>query len=115
MLEELISNKDTEKKKRILSDEYGMIMTTELEGRINTMCNWSIAIAEREREIAREEVREEVKEEVREEVKDEIRKEERLDSIGRMIKAGVKKEQILLCGYTEEELSKAESTLLTTA
>lgn len=30
-----------EEKKRILAEEYGMIMTTELEGRVQNMCNWS--------------------------------------------------------------------------
>ena len=34
MLEELLSEKDAAEKKRVLADEYGMIMTTELEGRI---------------------------------------------------------------------------------
>ncbi len=41
MLEDLLSQTDIEQKKRILTEEYGMIMTTELEGRIQTMCNWS--------------------------------------------------------------------------
>ncbi|MCM1212738.1 MAG: hypothetical protein NC318_14220, partial [Blautia sp.] len=41
MLENLFAQTDIKQKKRILSEEYGMIMTTELEGRIQTMCNWS--------------------------------------------------------------------------
>lgn len=41
MLEELFSRRDVEEKKRILAEEYGMIMTTELEGRVQNMCNWS--------------------------------------------------------------------------
>lgn len=41
MLEKLISPIDLDEKKCILTDEYGMIMTTELERKVNTMCNWS--------------------------------------------------------------------------
>lgn len=36
MLEELVSVKDAAEKKHILADEYGMIMTAELEGRMST-------------------------------------------------------------------------------
>ena len=41
MLEELLSSKSAEEKKRILTDEYGMVMTAELEGRLQIMCNLS--------------------------------------------------------------------------
>ena len=41
MLEELLSGKTAEEKKHILTDEYGMVMTAELEGRIQIMCNLS--------------------------------------------------------------------------
>ena len=37
----MFSRRDVEEKKRILAEEYGMIMTTELEGRVQNMCNWS--------------------------------------------------------------------------
>ena len=37
MLEKLLSQTSVGEKKRILTEEYGMIMTTELEGRIQTM------------------------------------------------------------------------------
>ena len=47
MLETLVSKMSVEEKKDILMKEYGMIMTTELEGRMQTMCNWSEAIKER--------------------------------------------------------------------
>lgn len=87
MLEELVSRKDAAEKKRILADEYGMIMTAELERRIQIMCNWSESI--KERSIRRE----------------------RLDAIERMIKANATKEQIISFGYTEAEYKKAESTL----
>ena len=50
MLEELIRKEDANIKKQKLQDEFGLKMTRETEGRINTMCNWSEAIAERERE-----------------------------------------------------------------
>ncbi|MCM1182373.1 MAG: hypothetical protein NC337_03250 [Roseburia sp.] len=45
MLERLLSQMDVDEKKRILSEEYGMIMTTELEGRMRVMCNLSENIA----------------------------------------------------------------------
>ena len=41
MLEELLSGKTAEEKKHILTDEYGMVMTAELEGRLQIMCNLS--------------------------------------------------------------------------
>lgn len=41
MLETLFSQIDVAEKKRILAEEYDMIMTAELEGRVQTMCNWS--------------------------------------------------------------------------
>ena len=91
MLEELVSRKDASEKKRILEDEYGMTMTAELERRIQIMCNWSESIIERER----------------------IR--ERIDAIGRMIRADITKEQILSMGYTEAEYKKAESALYVNA
>ena len=91
MLEELVSRKDASEKKRILADEYGMSMTAELERRIQIMCNWSESIIERER----------------------IR--ERIDAIGRMIRADITKEQILSMGYTEAEYKKAESALYVNA
>lgn len=84
MLEKLLSQMEVDEKKRILASEYGMIMTTELEGRIQTMCNLSLAIEEKSIE------------------------KERLDAITRMIKVGATKEQILLYGYTEEELAAVE-------
>ena len=87
MLEELLSEKDAVEKKRVLADEYGMIMTAELEGRIQIMCNLSENIEERG-----------------------IRR-ERLNAIKRMIKANASKEQIISFGYTEEEYKKAESAL----
>lgn len=46
MLERLLSRMDTEEKKRILEKEYGMVMTIELEGRLQNMCNLSENIME---------------------------------------------------------------------
>ena len=66
-----------------------MIMTTELEGRIQTMCNLS------------------------ENIKEQSIKTERLNAIERMLKAGATKEQIISFGYTEEEFTVAESFLCT--
>ena len=87
MVEELLSEKDAVEKKCILADEYGMIMTAELEGRIQIMCNLSENIEERS-----------------------IRR-ERLNAIKRMIKANITRAQILSMGYTEAEYKKAESSL----
>lgn len=41
MLEKLLSQTSVEEKKRILAEKYGMVMTSEPEGRIRTMCNLS--------------------------------------------------------------------------
>lgn len=41
MLETLLSSRSVADKKRTLETEYGMVMTMELEGRMNTMCNIS--------------------------------------------------------------------------
>ena len=87
MLEELLSEKDAVEKKRVLADEYGMIMTAELEGRIQIMCNLSENIIERER----------------------------IDAIKRMIRANITRAQILSMGYTEAEYKKAESALYANA
>lgn len=83
LLEELLSEADIAKKKKILSTEYGMIMTEEFEGRLQTMCNLSQNIVEEERKRA----------------------------IERMIKANATKEQILSYGYTEEEYEAVENDL----
>ena len=55
------------------------------------MCNWSESIRERERKEARIEAR--------------------IESLERMIKANITREQILSMGYTEAEYEKAESAL----
>ena len=91
MLEKLLSEISVEEKKRIHTEEFGMIMTTELEGRMQTMCNWSEAILERGME------------------------KERLNAIVRMIQAGFTKDQIMSCGYTEKEFVEAENALCTNA
>ena len=91
MLEELLSGKGVAEKKHILEDEYGMIMTEELEGRMQNMCNLSELVEERgmRRGIAQE----------------------RIAAVERMMKANVTKEQIISFGYTEDEIEKVESTL----
>lgn len=70
-------------------------MTTELEGRMQTMCNWSEAIWEKgiEKGIGKE----------------------RMNAIERMIQAGATKEQIISFGYTEKEFAEVESILCTNA
>jgi hypothetical protein len=99
MLEKLLSKSSVEEKKRILTEEYGMIMTAELEGRMQTMCNWSEAIKEMS---------------YNEGIEKGIEK-ERLNAIERMIQANLTKAQIISCGYTEEEFAEAESLLCTNA
>ncbi len=46
MLEVLFSRRSVAEKKNILEKEYGIVMTVELEGRLNTMCNFSECIME---------------------------------------------------------------------
>lgn len=87
MLEEILSKKTVVEKKQILTDEYGMIMTEELEGRMQNMCNLS------------------------ELVKESAVKQERIAAVERMLKADATKEQIISFGYSEEEIEKAENAL----
>lgn len=117
MLEKLLSQMGADEKKCILASEYGMIMTTELEGRIQTMCNWSQAIEERaiERGIKKG-IEKGIEQGIQTGIKTGIEqglqtgiKKERLNAIERMIKAGATKEQMALYGYTEEEVIEAES------
>ncbi len=97
MLEKLLSQISVEEKKRILTEEYGMIMTTELEGRIRTMCN----LSENIKELG-------IEEGIEKGIQKGIEK-ERLNAIQRMMDAGLTKDQIMLCGYTKDELEKAGS------
>lgn len=103
MLEKLLSESSAEEKKRILTEEYGMVMTAELEGRMQTMCNWSEAIKETS-----------YKEGIEKGIEKGIKK-ERLNAIERMIQANLTKAQIISCGYTEEEFAEADSLLCTNA
>ena len=101
MLERLFSDIDVETKKRILTDEYGMIMTTQLEGRLQTMCNLSENILE-------EGIERGIEQGLEQGIDLGIDK-ERLQAIDRMLNAGASKAQILSYGYTEEELAKVTS------
>ena len=47
MLEELLKTDSKESKKKKLSEKYGLIMNTDTEGRINTMCNLSEVLLEK--------------------------------------------------------------------
>ncbi len=107
MLENLFAQTNVEEKKRILTEEYGMIMTTDLEGRIQTMCN----LSENIRDIGIEEC---IEKGIERGIEKGIEK-ERLNALERMIKANFTKEQIISCGYTEEEFAEAESLLCTNA
>lgn len=91
MLEELLSRKDLVNKKHILESEYGMIMTEELEGRMQNMCNLSELIEEAG-------------------IKKGITQEQ-IEAIKRMMRADIPKDKIISCGYTEEEMERAENAL----
>lgn len=111
MLEKLLSQISVDEKKRILAEQYGMIMTTELEGRIQTMCN----LSENIRAIGIEEGIEKGMEKgiergIEKGIEKGIKK-ERINAIERMMKAGAAKEQMALFGYTEEEIAEAEGIL----
>ena len=84
-----------------------MIMTTELEGRMKTMCNWSEAILERGIEKGMERG---IEKGIEKGMERGIEK-ERLNAIERMIQAGATKEQIISIGYTEKELAEVENAL----
>ncbi len=99
MLEELVSAKGAAEKKHILANEYGMIMTAELEGRIQIMCNWSEGIIES------------ITESITKSITESITERERIDAIKRMIKVNITKEQIISMGYTEDEYAKAEGAV----
>lgn len=108
MLEKLLSKTGVEEKKRILTEEYGMVMTTELEGKVQTMCNWSEAIIERSVEEGMREGMQKGMQKGMQEGRQRGMQEERLNAIERMIQANLTKEQIMSCGYTEEEYEKVE-------
>ena len=108
MLEGLLSQIEPEEKKRILSEEYGLVMTTALEGRIQTMCNLSENIIELGMEKGLEKG---IEKGIEKGMREGIQK-ERMDAIERMVKAGASKEQILSYGYTEEEYRKSQESLL---
>ncbi len=107
MLEKLLSGASVEDKKRILKEEFGMIMTTELEGRMQTMCNWSEAILERGIEKG---IEKGIERGIEKGMERGIEK-ERLNAIERMIQAGATKEQIISFGYTEKEFTEVENAL----
>lgn len=135
MLEKLISPMDLDEKKRILTDEYGMIMTTELERKVNTMCNWSEFFMEYWMEQGLEDGRKQgIKQGIEEGIEKGIEKgieqgiergieqgieqgiergirTERLNAIERMLNAGATKAQIISYGYTEEEFAEKENVL----
>lgn len=108
LLEKLLSQTNAEEKKRILTDEYGMVMTMELEGRIRTMCNLSENIEAKGIEQGIEKgIERGIEKGIEQGIEQGIEK-ERLAAIQRMLRAGAAKEQILSYGYTEEAVAKAK-------
>lgn len=53
MLEDLLSKASVDKKKRILTEKYEIIMAAELEGKLQTMCNLSENIKDQSIKIER--------------------------------------------------------------
>ena len=99
MLEELLSQMNTDDKKRKLAEKYGMIMTQELEGRMNNVCNLSQIIVEKGLKLGREQGIEQGVEQ------------ERINAVTRMLRADADKAQIILFGYTEDEIAKARKSM----
>lgn len=93
-----------EEKKRILAENFGMVMTAELEGRMKTMCNLSEIIVEMGIGKGMEQG---IKKGMEQGIEKGI-EQERVNAIGRMITAGATKEQIFSYGYTDEEFEAAQ-------
>lgn len=89
MLEDLLSQEQPAAKKDRLKSRHGMILTTELERRLDVMCNLSAVIEEKGIEKGIEQ--------------------ERMSAIERMIKANFTKEQIISLGYREEEIVRVRN------
>ena len=104
MLEVLLSPMETAEKKQRLTQKYGMVMTEELEGRLETMCNLSRNIIDSALEKG---IAEGMERGIEEGIEKGIKK-ERLNAIGRMLKAEETKEKILSYGYTEEEFLRLD-------
>ena len=123
LLERLLSHMDADEKKRILTQKYGMIMTTELDGRIKTMCNLSEYMIERGIEEGIEKgikkgIKKGIEQGIEKGIEQGIEKgieKERANAIERMMKAGATKEQIVSYGYTQEEYAQAERLLYVNA
>lgn len=80
-----------------------MVMTTELERGIHTMCNLSEALCEEMyEEIAGENIEKGIEQGIQQ---------ERLNAIERMIHAGAPREQILSYGYTDEKYTSARGNV----
>lgn len=95
MLEKLLSQMNVDDKKQALAKKYGMVMTEELEGRMSNVCNLSQIIVEQGLKQGREQGIEQ----------------ERINAVIRMLKADADKAQIILFGYTEDEIVKAQKNM----
>ena len=104
MLEVLLSPMETAEKKQRLTQKYGRVITEELEGRLETMCNLSRNIIDSALEKG---IAEGMERGIEEGIEKGIKK-ERLNAIGRMLKAEETKEKILSYGYTEEEFLRLD-------
>ncbi len=119
MLETLLTPMDINEKKSRLTERYGMVMSAEMEGRMQTMCNLSENILERGLEKGMQEglekgmqegIEKGMQEGIEKGMQEGIEK-ERMDAVRRMIRAEATKEQILSFGYSEEEYRRAKEAL----
>lgn len=103
MLETLLSQMDVEEKKSILEKKYGMIMSVEIEGRMQKMCNLSEGILEEGWTAGRAEgvlqrsqqvildILEDLGD-IPEDISDRINREEDLETLRRWLKAAARTE-----------------------
>lgn len=102
MLETLLSGMEPKRKKQILEKEYGMIMTVEMERRIQTMCNLSEGIMEEGRtegelNCCRQNIIDLLEDfaDIPQAVYDQIYAEKRMDILRRLLKAAARAESIV--------------------
>lgn len=83
------SDKTAEEKKQVLTDEYGIEMTQDMEKELRTMCNISLGITEKALKQGWEKGHEKGRAEGRNEGRNEGRHEGRLDTLRDLVKEGL--------------------------